>query len=57
MAAAKCGTDTKRYLVHEGGVPSACDCLVCKPVKVVEKSAEKTAEATGTLNFTVRETK
>lgn len=57
MAAAKCGTDTKRYLVAEGGVATACTCAVCAPKPAVEATGEKTAEASGTLNFTIKETK
>lgn len=57
MAAARCGTDTKCYLIGEGGVSSACDCNVCMQKRLVKKSGSKTVETAADSKTTVGEAK
>ena len=61
MDATVCKTDTQRYLVREGGILKPCEGVCCNPGKAEDAakagSPKKVAEATGTIEFKVSESK
>lgn len=56
MAAARTCSDVKRYLISQGGIALPCDGECCNP-KPAEPAQAKCTEATGSLEFKVKEVK